>query len=90
MKLIMKKHSFALAGSIPASMVMVAEPRLQMMYPFVTFWRLEQWRYSLLALVVLVGLLGIIAAVTAAVQVMPDPEAVLLTPVTAPLLFRLP
>jgi hypothetical protein len=41
---------------------------LQMMYPFVTFWRLEQWRYLLLALVVLVGLLGIIAVVTAAVQ----------------------
>lgn len=39
-----------------------------MMYPFVTFWRLEQWRYLLLALVVLVGLLGIVAAVTAAVQ----------------------
>lgn len=53
---------------VPVAACMVAEPRLQMMYPFVTFWRLEQWRYSLLALVVLVGLLGIIAAVTAAVQ----------------------
>lgn len=53
---------------VPVAACMVAEPRLQMMYPFVTFWRLEQWRYLLLALVVLVGLLGIVAAVTAAVQ----------------------
>ena len=53
---------------VPVAACMAAEPRLQMMYPFVTFWRLEQWRYLLLALVVLVGLLGIIAAVTAAVQ----------------------
>lgn len=53
---------------VPVAACMVAEPRLQMMYPFVTFWWLEQWRYLLLALVVLVGLLGIVAAVTAAVQ----------------------
>ena len=51
---------------VPVAACMVAEPRLQMMYPFVTFWWLEQWRYLLLALVVLVGLLGIVAAVTAA------------------------
>ena len=49
---------------VPVAACMVAEPRLQMMYPFVTFWWLEQWRYLLLALVVLVGLLGIVAAVT--------------------------
>ena len=30
---------------VPVAACMVAEPRLQMMYPFVTFWWLEQWRY---------------------------------------------
>ena len=34
---------------VPVAACMVAEPRLQMMYPFVTFWWLEQWRYLLLA-----------------------------------------
>ena len=39
---------------VPVAACMVAEPRLQFLFPFVSFWWLELCRYLLLALVVLV------------------------------------
>lgn len=60
--------SFQGLWKVPVAACMVAEPRNQIMYPFVTFFRITERRYLLLSILVLVGCLLLVAGLAAALQ----------------------
>ena len=62
--------SFTGLWKVPVASNLVAEARGQLMYPFITFWRLSEAKYFLLTLLVFMGILLLAAGLSIALQML--------------------
>lgn len=62
--------SFTGLWKVPVASNLVAEARGQLMYPFITFWRLSESNYLLLTLLVFMGILLLAAGLSIALQML--------------------